>query len=121
MFIKVFLRRCIRARSDSSFPRMIWNSNHRLSDIVQVVRLGQLMADRLPIRVDLFQKTTRFSRSRLKWRVHRDANDVIPWWHYRLPIAAIENKVLAPEEETVRICPAVTDSLISGNVDRPAT
>src|SRR5262249_2548110 len=80
------------------------------------------MADRLPIRgVDLFQKTTRFSRSRLERRVHRDANDVIPWWHYLLPIAAVENKVLAPEEETVGIGPAVADPLISGNADRPAT
>src|SRR5438270_1056347 len=78
------------------------------------------MADMLSIGIDLLQKGAGFARGGSERRIYGDANQVISRRHNRLSVTAIQHKILAAEKETIRIRPAMADSLVAGNADGAA-
>src|SRR5437764_12429157 len=100
VLILVFLSRSAGPRTYSRFPRMVWNIDSRFANGVGAIRFRQLVANRLIVcGIDALQEPAWFARSRLKWRVHRNANGVLAGRNGRLPIPSIQDEKLAAQEE----------------------
>src|SRR5947207_3483370 len=121
VFILIFLSRSAGPRTYSRFPRMIWSIDSRFANVVGVVRFRQLVANRLIVcGIDALQEPAWLTRSRLKRRIHCNANGVLAGRNRRLPIPSIQNEKLAAQEEAVGIRPAMADSLVPCNPNRSA-
>src|SRR5262249_53831176 len=120
MFVQLFMSRSIGSRPVPRLPGMVGNGDENFADIVRVVRFLQLVADRLSICINLLQEPAWLPQCRFEGRIHGDANDVIARRDGRLAIAAIQNKELSSQEESIRVGPPVADSLIARDSHRAA-
>src|SRR5262249_50177497 len=94
---------------------VIRNRDGHLGHVVRVIGLPQRVAE--AARSDVGTRLSGRGRER---RVHGDANEVVAGRHRRLPVAAIEQEVLAAKLPNVHVGPALADALIPRNADGAA-
>src|SRR6185503_16433068 len=96
--------------ADAVRPGMGWDGDQRLAHVVGVVRLLEGVAEA----GGGVEEPAGVLAVRLVGRIGGDADDVVAGRDDRLTVAAVEDEVLAAEEEAVGVGPAVADALVAG-------
>src|SRR5215831_6996921 len=91
---------------------MVRNRDEHLGDVVFIIRFRQLMAN---ARMQQIGEATWLTRRRHKSGIDGDADNIVSRWNRRLPVSAIQEKVLSAELPYIRISPTFADPLITGN------
>src|SRR5215203_878225 len=110
-------RLVVLQRTDAVAARVGRDGDQRLRDVVVVVRLREVVAE---ARGGVLGQRAVALLVRGVRRVGRDADQVVARRHDRLAVAAVEDEVLAAEEEAVGVGPTVADALVAGDADGAA-
>src|SRR5262249_20566210 len=110
-------RRLVLERADALLAGMIRDRDRHLGDVVLVVGLRQLVADARVVGVG---EAAGLSALRDVARIDRDPDDVVAGRNDRLPIATVQDEVLATELPHVDVRPADAYPLVAGDPDGAA-